>query len=62
MYTPLDEPIAQLYERLKQTGYVTPIPTLLVDVRAQNGASLTRFVPIILDERSHYRSLKILEG
>ncbi|KAK4733566.1 hypothetical protein R3W88_007827 [Solanum pinnatisectum] len=34
-YTPLAEPIAQLYERLKEAGYVTPVPALLVDVRAK---------------------------
>ncbi|KAK4737223.1 hypothetical protein R3W88_000920 [Solanum pinnatisectum] len=34
-YTPLAEPIAQLYERLKEAGYVTPVPALPVDVRAK---------------------------
>ncbi|XP_069150857.1 uncharacterized protein [Solanum lycopersicum] len=34
-YTPLAEPIAQLYERLKQAGYVSPIPALRVDVCAK---------------------------
>ena len=29
------EPITQLYERLKQAGYVSPIPALPVDVRAK---------------------------
>ncbi|KAK4721842.1 hypothetical protein R3W88_012075 [Solanum pinnatisectum] len=35
IYTPLAEPIAQLYERLKEAGYVTPVPALPVDVRAK---------------------------
>ncbi|KAK4736933.1 hypothetical protein R3W88_000630 [Solanum pinnatisectum] len=34
-YTPLAEPIAQFYERLKEAGYVTPVPALPVDVRAK---------------------------
>ncbi|XP_049347507.1 uncharacterized protein LOC125812061 [Solanum verrucosum] len=34
-YTPLAEPIAQLYERLKEDGYVTPVPALPVDVRTK---------------------------
>ncbi|XP_049385795.1 uncharacterized protein LOC125849877 [Solanum stenotomum] len=34
-YTPLAEPIAQLYERLKEAGNVTPIPALPVDVRTK---------------------------
>nr|AAD38153.1 hypothetical protein [Nicotiana tabacum] len=29
-YTPISEPIAQMYERLKVTGYVTPIPVVVV--------------------------------
>ena len=29
------EPITQLYERLKQAGYISPIPALPVDVRAK---------------------------
>ncbi|KAK4727617.1 hypothetical protein R3W88_032534 [Solanum pinnatisectum] len=34
-YTPLAEPIAQLYERLKEAGYVTLVLALLVDVRTK---------------------------
>ena len=35
IYTPLAEPITQLYERLKQAGYISPIPALHVDVLAK---------------------------
>ncbi|XP_010314424.2 uncharacterized protein [Solanum lycopersicum] len=46
-YTPLAESIAQLYERLKQAGYVSPIPALPVDVRAK-WYDPNKFAPTIL--------------
>ncbi|KAH0720198.1 hypothetical protein KY284_005228 [Solanum tuberosum] len=34
-YIPLAEPIAQLYEKLKEAGYDSPVPALPMDVRAK---------------------------
>jgi len=34
-YTPIAEPIAQLYERLKAASYVTPIPVIVVENPSQ---------------------------
>ncbi|XP_070047263.1 uncharacterized protein [Nicotiana tomentosiformis] len=34
-YTPIDEPIDQLYERLKAAGYVTPIPAVAMENSSQ---------------------------
>lgn len=34
-YTSLAEPIAQLYERLQEAGYIAPIPALPVDVHVK---------------------------